>query len=63
MAEHEKTCDNCAHFQEQTESSDPYRWGECRRYPPVWYFDGEDAVCQHAQADASGLCGEWKAKQ
>ena len=47
-------CENCAHYKADT--------GECRRFPPVPFWTGEEVVSAFPLTDPDELCGEFAAK-
>jgi len=50
-----RTCEQCR-FWHHAEPTD--QWGQCRRFPPVWYNQGH---VRPSMAE-NNFCGEWRDK-
>jgi hypothetical protein len=59
----DRTCSNCKHFNEKTESSDTERWGTCQRFPPQLVQGGDDEApsCLFPMVEPTDYCGEFAA--
>jgi hypothetical protein len=55
-------CEHCAHWSEQSERTDEYRWGWCHRYPPtvICDSDGDPHTTAPDTAANHPSCGEFK---
>lgn len=54
----DEQCLFCQHFQADAEDADGI--GQCRRYPPVWVADDEEAYCTFSIVAEDAFCGEFK---
>ena len=59
MIENERCCRNCRFWA----SNESKNWGECHRYPPQFWSEGESSGAAHVGTNATEWCGEFQSEE